>query len=135
MINKIVAKVLKKSDEFAWIVSQRVYQLDSEKEFEDLTGVLWTTLYQALNKTAPAAADVTAKPQRGKGAPVGTGGGGCLKGDKFVEYLKNYLERYSGMLPGDILKHDSWGRTEDGCVVLLDYGISEATFRKLYQGR
>jgi len=135
MINKIVANVKEKSNEFAWLVSKKVVQLNSEREFEELTGVTWEKLREALGKTATAADAVTAKPQRSKTATTASGGGACLRGENFIQYLKNYLERYSGMLPGDILKYDSWGKTDDGCVVLLDYGISEATFKKLYQGR
>ncbi len=139
MINRVVAGVEKYSDEFAWLVSQKVEQLGSQKEFENLTGIPWVDLRAAIGRPATSAdaATVTAKPQAGSksggGKTQGGGGAGCLRGDEFVQYLKDYLARYTGMLPGDLLKYDSWGRTAGGCVVLLDYGISEATFNKLYK--
>jgi hypothetical protein len=46
--------------------------------------------------------------------------------------LREFLVRYDDLLPGDIAKYDSWGKNSDGCIVLLDYGITKKKFKELY---
>jgi hypothetical protein len=116
-INRILAQVEDSSDEFVWLISEKVQPL-YKPEFEALTGIPWGSLKQRLEEPAGSQRVV---------------GGGCLTGDEFIAYLKNYLEKYKGMLVDDILKIDSWGKTDSGCAVLLDYGASEAMFKKLYR--
>jgi hypothetical protein len=137
-VDRIVAKVKDSSDEYAWLVSQKATQLVSEKEFTDSTGVEWNDLRAALGMAGSEDLEATAKPTRNGAQKGPEAGGGCPTGQKFLEYLQNYLKRYStsgGMLVGDIAKYDSWGRTKNGCIVLLDYGITLGNFQKLYRQR
>lgn len=137
-VDRIVAKVKDSSEEYGWLVSQKAVQLVSEKEFEDATGVEWNDLRDALDLAGAEDLEATAKPTRGSAQKGPAAGGNCPTGQKFLEYLRNYLDRYStsgGMLVGDIAKHDSWGRTKNGCIVLLDYGITRGNFEKLYRQR
>ena len=132
-IDQIVANVIDHSDQFSWLVSQRVTQLQSESEFERLVGVSWNDLRNAVGLKQAQDMDATAVPvRRSTSQSVGSGGGNCLRGQAFLDYIKNYLSRYDDMLPGDIAKYDSWGATNDGCAVLLDYGITGKKFRQMY---
>jgi len=132
-IDKIVANVVDHSDQFAWLVSQRVTQLQSEGEFERLVGVSWNDLRTAVGLKQAQDMDATAVPvRRATSQSAASGGRNCLRGQAFLDYIKNYLSRYDDMLPGDIAKYDSWGATSDGCVVLLDYGITGIKFRQMY---
>jgi hypothetical protein len=132
-VDKIVAKVKENSDEYAWVVSQRVEQLYSEKDFEDAVGVTWNELRNALGLKTTQDLDSTAKPSRASTKRQGLLDSRCLRGQAFLDYVKNYVARYEGMLPGDLAKYDSWGTTSDGCIVLLDYGITRKKFDQLYK--
>ena len=135
-VDRIVTKVIDNSVEYAWLVSEKAIELTSEKEFEDIAGVEWNDLLTTLGFERSQSMETTAKPKRGSSQRgSGSDAKSCLKGNDFLEYLRNFLIRYSnkgGFQNADFTKFDSWGRTKDGCIVLLDYGISKQTFKKMY---
>ena len=134
-VDKILAKVLEYSEEYAWLISQRVNPISSEKEFEAITGITWNELRKTLGAKEREELNVTVVPEKGakKQTSASISSSLCLTGSAFVNYIKSFLERYSGMLIGDIAKPDSWGLTKNGCLVLLDYGITKKKFDQLYK--
>lgn len=133
-VDKILARVLEYSEEYAWLISQRVNPISSEKEFEAMAGITWNELRKTLGAKEREELNVTAVPEKSPKKQTPTPiSSSCLTGPAFVNYIKSFLERYSGMLVGDIAKPDSWGSTKDGCLVLLDYGITKKKFDQLYK--
>ena len=137
-VEKILARVLDYSSDFAWLISQRVTPIFSEKEFEDHIGITWNELRSILGAKEKKELDVTKVPTRSKISskeeikpmPKNTS---CLLGQAFIDYIRSFLTRYNDMLIGDIAKPGSWGITNDGCLVLLDYGITKKKFDQLYK--
>lgn len=133
-VEKILAQVFKYSDEFIWLISEKVTPMTSEKEFEEKTGIEWNELRATLGAKEKKELESTAKPAAKKKFEKSPApGGDCLKGQAFIDYMKAFTDRYPGMLIGDILKTESWGTTASGCAVLLDYGITQKKHEELYK--
>ena len=138
--HKILASVLDMSDEYAWLVSEAVRPLgDSDGAIaEKIIGVPWRSVRDLVGVGTSSTDDATeaetqkAGEPRKKNEPTGKSRG-CLVGEGFLEALDDFLGRYSDMLPGDIVKLSSWGVSKDGCLVMLDYGITRKKFRELYR--
>jgi len=145
-VHSMLASVYDSSPENAWLVSEFVEPLDDLdfKVAESVAGVSWEEVRKVLGLSSKTDAKVTAKAGDSETAtkklsiPRGhagkrPSGSGCLAGDKFLEGLKGFLDRYQGMLTGDIVKLSSWGVSGKGCLVLLDYGITRKKFEELYK--
>lgn len=136
-VDRLLAKVRDYAADFSWVVSDRVEPLSSSdsQRAEEIVGVEWQEVREALGLGRSQSYDVT-RPDPGMGrkkSEITVRGKGCLSGEEFLEYLREFLGRYKGMLPGDLGKVSSWGVSPDGCLVLLDYGITTKAFRKLYK--
>lgn len=140
-VHSMLASVYDASPENVWLVSEFVEPLEDGdfKVAEDVCGVQWSEVRKVLglsNKTDVDATvvDNTRKMEKsGGGKSEKTKKSGCLTGNKFLEGLQGFLDRYQGMLTGDIVKLSSWGVSSKGCLVLLDYGITRKKFEELYR--
>ena len=139
-VDRIVAKVLDSSEDYSWIVMQQVSPLYSSLQFAKYAEVTWDEMRALFGLDPVNYIERYDESRRIKFHLQNTHSllnentdGGCLKGREFLDYMKKYLDRYEGMLKGDIVKLNSWGITSDGCVVLVDYGITQKKFEKLYR--
>ncbi len=143
IVAKIIARVFDSDDEYYWIVSERLTPMaDSTdyKEAEDMVGVSWNDVREifGLSKSAKVTGTVPqgAAARAKSVAPAkaaGTAPSGCAKGKAFLDAVKQLKDRYTDLLPGDIVKIDSWGTTSKGCLVLYDYGITKKVYDKYYR--
>lgn len=138
-VHKILASVLDMSDEYAWLVSDAVRPLEDGDgaTAEKIIGIPWSSVRDLVGVGTSASDEATEVETQKTGvsqkkqAPGKARG--CLVGDGFLEALDDFLGRYSDMLPGDIVKLSSWGVSKNGCLVLLDYGITRKKFKELYR--
>ena len=136
-VERILASVWEFSDDFSWVVADKVEPLENGDGAiaEKIVGISWNEVRDLVSAGANKENAVTSieggetKTKKTSGKP----GVGCLKEDSFLSALDYFMTRYEGLLPGDIAKLSSWGITEKGCLVLLDYGITIKKFRELYK--
>ncbi len=138
-MHKILAGVHDYSDEFAWIVSDKLRPLEDTDAAtaEKFIGISWNEVREHLGVKASDAfaATVGQLGQKNKTQlkTAGSRSGDKLSGKTFLSYLDEFTSRYQDMLPGDLAKLSSWGVTPDGRLVLLDYGITRKKFIELYR--
>ena len=142
-VHSMLASVYEASTEYAWLVSELVSPLEDGdyKEAEKVCGVPWSDVRRILGLSSKTEVEATVSqitkkldPESGRSGKVGDrSGSSCLTGKEFLESLGGFLDRYSGMLTGDIEKLSSWGVNDKGCLVLLDYGITRKKFEELYK--
>jgi predicted ABC-type ATPase len=136
-VERILASVWEFADDFSWVVADKVEPLEDGDgaRAEKIVGISWNELRDLVNAGANRENAVTSveggETKTKKSVEKGTAG--CLKGDSFLSSVDYFMTRYEGLLPGDIAKLSSWGVTEQGCLVLLDYGITIKKFRELYK--
>lgn len=110
----IIAKVYGADEENRWIISDLVKELNDPDEFAQLSGTDWDdfthTVYDWLGKKATK----TTKP------------------DGFTQNVIKFA-RENNLLAGDIEEINHWGKTPDGRVVLLDYGLTSDVWDKHYK--
>lgn len=138
-VHRILASVYDWSDDYAWIVAERLDPLEDGdfRAAESASGVPWADVREILGLSDKSEYKATAeeitnkleskKEKSAESAP------GCPRGRDFLELLIGFLERYKDMLPGDIVKLSSWGVNDKGCLVLLDYGITRKKFEEMYK--
>lgn len=139
-VDRIVAKVLDSSEDYSWIVMQQVSPLYDSLQFAKYAEVTWDEMREIFGlgpvnyiERYDESKRIKFHSRNAHSRLNENTGGGCLKGQEFLAYMKRYLDRYEGMLKGDIVKLSSWGVTREGCVVLVDYGITQEKFEKLYR--
>lgn len=118
-----------------WLVSQLVRPLNSDEDFEKLTGGIdWeafqyavqTFLYEARGDFKKAADELEFRASRRNSdhyAEVLLKALSYLKTNKWVRNFLKMAKKYD-LLPEDLTFLDHWGKTADGRVVLLDYGYT-----------
>ena len=138
-VESIISGVLDYDPEFYWVVSKKVIPLhDAEvSKAEKIIGVPWNEVRKTMGLSARSEYDATA-PVGGQKSGVTqrvqlVGRENCMTGNDFLSAISSFMERYKDMLPGDLAKLSSWGITGEGCLVLLDYGITTKKFRELYK--
>lgn len=99
------------SDEPTWLLAEGVLPI-TEAEFEQLTGQRWGSFYSALLSVLSSKEPT---------------------GNKFMDVLANTIRKNKLEL-GDIAVLQHWGKTEDGRLVMLDYGFTTAVAKKHYRG-
>lgn len=133
-----------------WLVSEIARPLASTEEFQKLTGVPWEQFVSILKNHEDIKSEFSEIEQgiqmwsrRLKNAQSQGNEAGI---DKFTKNVQNLQQRktnlqkmlnspvvqgalalmnQAGVMRGDILEVDHWGKTADGRVVLLDYGFTE----------
>jgi len=135
-VERILATVWEFAEDFSWIVADKLDPLSDGDgaTAEEIVGVEWNEVRDLVNAGANKESAVTSVAGgRSKEKKMTGKSKGCLTGDSFLSYIDDFMTRYPDMLPGDIAKLSSWGVTPQGCLVLLDYGITRKKFRELYR--
>lgn len=137
----IVASIYDFDPKYHWLVSELVRPMHSEEEFEKMTGIDFDTLFN-ITFTIEDSDDINSlekliknfereieyKDYRTKNFQRLLG---IIKNNNFAQLiLKLILE--DGLLSGDVLHLNHWGKTAGGKVVLLDYGYNEEVQKKHY---
>jgi len=138
-IDIVLARVLDYSnDGYSWVVIEKVEPLSDldERRAEELAGVKWSQVRSLFGLQSSSEHESTAPASRVQGSMSGgvKDSNVCLKGDDFLEAVKKLSKKYRGLLPGDLVKVSSWGINSEGCLVLLDYGITEKNYSQYYSG-
>lgn len=116
-----VSKIHDADSSNRWIISDMVRPLDSENEFEQLTGTPWKIFEEDLISVISSSARKSGKASLGKDA------------SEFTKKIYQMAEKGKQKLKvGDLIELDHWGKTPDGRVVLLDSGFTEEVAEKHY---
>lgn len=117
-ISSIVAKVFEHERTFAWIVAELVRPIKSKQEFEHLLGanvgpdelveIAWFSNVHQLKRTVDKHG-LTSQHAR-----------------DLIAGLRSMKERSVNMF--DLQRRDHWGKTNDGRLVLLDYGLIDPDY-------
>ena len=135
---KMFAAIYNYDPRYKWLVSELVRPMDSEKEFEQLTGIRWVTFAHIIsaygfgeNQYEQNSSQIRKIVQ--SGCPIAKH---YASDPRDLEYqlnspfLKNVLQTLpvltSGLMPNDIKRLEHWGKTPDQRVVLLDYGFTSS---------
>jgi hypothetical protein len=118
----LVAKILQYDPESKWLVSELVRPLDSEREFQALTGVPWG-IFSVLLQSSNWEKDVLNFPTIYLPKGVTVEG---LRNNPFLKTSLGSLQNLqTKLLYGDLSRIEHWGKTPDQRVVLLDYGYTD----------
>lgn len=122
----IVAKIYQAGDDNTWVISDLVKPIKDEGEFEQLAGVDWRTFSEYVNTGVK-------DKQVPKGAPPFVQS--VIQTALTNQMLRGDLvqQDFSHSAAQDVLDH--WGKTPDGRIALLDYGLSEDVWTSHYKGK
>jgi hypothetical protein len=110
---EIVTTIHDNDPEFRWIVADIVRPMSSEPEFHRQLGVAPGVFRSAVKRGISAIYLLPEKPQ------------------VLATALLNLI-RKNDLVYDDLLSHEHWGKTPDGRLVVLDYGLSEDVMDKHY---
>lgn len=112
----LITRVYAADDQNRWLIVDLVKELNEYEDFENLTGTNWdnftATIYDHLGRRATKTLDP----------------------DKFTQQVITLCQKHD-LLPGDIDKIEHWGKTPDGRVVLLDYGLTNKVWDTYYDSK
>ncbi len=148
LIAKIIAQVKKASPDYRWVISELVRPVKSSKEFKTLSGVSYNLYKEFIDSQVPPTAGSrpmedypTAKEPLNKHQKRINVTKDSLeywadiistqKGKIFLADMSSYLNA-ADPTAGDLMLKAHWGKTADGRIVLLDYGLDRETYRKYY---
>jgi len=120
---RVIAKVYAAHDENAWLISDLVKPIKSEKEFEQLAKVSWEDFSKQVWEGI-VLHDVDGASDFAKAVVATANSNNLLFGD-LADQLGQKNAHFKSVI-------DHWGKTPDGRVVLLDYGFTEAVNQKHY---
>jgi hypothetical protein len=142
-LQDVLASITQSAHDKSWLVMEKVSPV-TEQEFANLAGVTFQVMRMVLkrfnefglmNQTINAIrADVQHDAQR---APERYKDGALLKdleqsrNSEFLEKLTSVVE-VGALNPGDLFDISHWGKTENGRLVILDYGMNDATASSFY---
>jgi len=120
MKSKYINKVVETGKKYLWI---KTFYLDkiTEKDFEELTDVNFKDFGNAISYgLREISSDESKKP-------------GCFDDVRKTKVYKEFdrLGKKFKLLPGDISRISSWGKSGDN-VILIDSGLSRKVFDKYY---
>lgn len=118
----LLTKVYASDSNGSWIVAELVKPLTSAEEFKKLSGIGFPELKSYINVDPAEYDDLEFELEM-----MGIGKQGA---DFLVKATS--LARAGDLIKGDFAKADSWGKTADGNLVLLDYGLSNESYDKYY---
>lgn len=137
---EFLANVVSIGDGFSWIAAEKVIPLTSEKEFEDLTKVKWTTFIEKVcgeTKAGEEKAPIdVSKPGRPSAIRKKELESPAFKEKrkqkaKFLQKWQNMVKSF-GLSRGDVCKIESLGRIGND-LVIFDYGLDRQIWEKFYQ--
>jgi hypothetical protein len=110
-IRPFVAKIFDHDAKYFYLVSELVRELDTEEEFQRLTGFPWDFFVECLKENS--------LPE------------GWEPGDEQLEFWNGIQSLLSADLVwGDIARINHWGKTADGRLVMLDYGYTNKVMQQ-----
>lgn len=119
---RIVAKIADMGDDYAWIVSELARGI-SYVEFRKDLGIQFTDFVDAIAEGAKT---------RNYQAPLETIlSGASEKGINFYRMVVSLITD-NKILPGDLTKLDSYGKTNDGRIIVVDYGFTHENWQQIY---
>jgi hypothetical protein len=121
----VVAKIYDYDPKFQWLVSEIVRPITDYNEFQKLTGL-------DFEQDVADLFYVTKFPDRLGGREEFAKHPRRIHNKFFQSIL--YLMEDTGLLNGDLRTIEHWGKTADGRVVLLDYGLSREVYQLHYNG-
>lgn len=132
----ITAKVYKTGPEYYYIVSELVRPITNWDEFENLTKINWVVfrdIMSALAKTNSESLSTVVLSQKTLSQLT------FLTAYQVKKFFKEPLVvslfevvKKGGLSIVDLQRVEHYGKTADGRIVLLDYGLSHDTWKKLY---
>lgn len=129
-----VAKVFDAHPKNAWLISELVRPIKGD-DFKDVTGMSFKTYWDAMKGKDPRATTGPKAPRLGEPDDEQTGPAISKKSmqhkasdtnvnEDFIDGVVKMVQKH-GMVAGDVLKENSWGKTGDNRIVLLDYGFTD----------
>lgn len=126
----IVARIFDYDPDFFWILSETARPI-TEVEFEEIVGLDQTkTDRSVFGKNQLYMRDFCRYAAVGDFRSI-TWWTGNARVMKFAVAIHT-LVKENDLIPGDIIKLDSWGKTADGRLIVVDYGYSEDVAWKHY---
>jgi hypothetical protein len=134
----VIAKIFDSADDYSWLTSETVKEFpDSEQgmnQFYQTTGLNFSLLSKILGLIGDYK----------QGWRENLGQAFARNSQIFQNIQKNYLNHpfvkaleslmlNEGLAAGDLSKVEHYGRTADGRVVLLDYGLTKEVWKKHYE--
>jgi len=136
----ITTKIFTVHPEHFYIVSELVKPLEAD-EFGALSGIPFrlfhgiVRIYDRWNEDEPPEEHITPDTWFEKLKDFGTFGGklDALKKATTSPFLKEILKSVdAGLMAGDLLNPEHYGKTTDGRIVLLDYGYTQDVMNNFY---
>lgn len=131
-IKPIVTQIYDFDKDYSWLVSEVVREFSSADEFLNFFGA--TNVMQIY--FAMAIIDPSRKQRREEHTSkyIQKFGEPSLKkmlGSAEMKAVQELMEQ-TGVISGDLQDYSHWGKTADGRVVCLDYGLSEQVYQDHY---
>jgi len=119
----LLTKVFASDPNGSWIIAQLVQPIETAAQFKKLSGIGFAELKSYLNVDPDDYEDLEFELEM-----MGIG----KQGQEFLMKATR-LAREADLIKGDFAKPDSWGKSADGNLVLLDYGLNNELYNKHYQ--
>lgn len=117
----VVTNILQHDPEFRWTLAQisragsKEKPIESTQKFAELAGIDWDTFRQIVEGRRGVDEIDMSPPTKA-----------------LIEIVLELIDR-DQLMPGDVLKLDSWGVTGDGKIVLLDFGLTADVKQRHYR--
>lgn len=120
----VVAKIYSSDDSFMWIISDLVKPIKSVSEFEQLSGLDWRQFSEIINVAIKEKHLPKDAPEFAKRVAITAMKNDMLRGDLAQQ-------DFSHDATDDVIDH--YGKTPDGRIVLLDYGLTGEVWNTEYK--
>ena len=123
--SSIIARVKHHDDQHRWIVAELVHPFDNEEQFKSALGLRFprSSIWLLLNVAGARNFD--------QQLAMYVTNNGDLKRPHVVSFLHDLRQLLAlGLSQGELEHAQQWGRTSDGRVVVLDYGLSKKLQKK-----
>lgn len=135
---QVISKVFDSADDYSWIVAETVKEFPANEQGKNLflnqTGLSFSIVERIMGLIGDYKGNWRENLQRAF----------SRKGALFPIIEKNYLNHpfikavenliiNNGLSSGDLARVEHWGKTADGRVVLLDYGLTKEIWNDHYE--
>lgn len=113
----IVTRIYDFDPEYKWLISELVKPFKSSYEFGKLTNLYFNSMMAYIDDVEKDRIDLNSIPSEYL---------------KFINPLINLTRVVENFDVGDLWQIGHWGKTSDGRVVILDYGLSQDIYEEYY---